>query len=198
MKKYFGFCLLFIMLICTACSDDHNPQIQSEPETILITIPESYFRFTRADIEEQVESYKKYCTNVKIEDADLVLEVTEKQRNNLVDMNDEYIEKTVEEFKAVDSNYNCELSPDYSSVVYEYDEKLYEYDREENGRIQAGILMGVTSTHVLNGILENNNPDWEIQLVVKNCYNGNVVAETVLPEGGFTIRNEDWEASYKE
>lgn len=154
MKKYLSLFLLGIMLICTACSNAENSQIQSETETISIIIPETYLKFTRADIEDTAEDYKKYCTDVKIE-----------------------------EFNAVDSKYNCELSPDYSSVVYEFDEKLYEKERETKGHIQAGILLGVTSTHVLNGILENQEPDWKIQLVVKNCHTGNVVVEVNLPEG---------------
>lgn len=196
MKKFFSLFLLSIMLLCTACSDDKN--IQTQPETTTITIPESYLKFTRADVEEEVESYKEYCTDAKAEGPNLVLEITEEQRKKLIAMNDEYIEKTIKEFETVNSDYKCELSPDYSRVVYEYDENLYEYDLPTKGRIQAGILLGVTSTHALNGILENNNPDWEIQLVVKNCHTGRVVVEVNLPEEECFLGEEEWEASYSE
>lgn len=193
--------LVVVLLMCTGCSgSDKNTSEEKERQagkTSEITIPETYLNFTDQNTEELAESYKEYCRDVRIDGAGVVIEVTEKQRKKLMKINDDYKDEVIKRFEAVDEKYKCEIDEDYSRIVYEYDENLYEKDANENTHIQGEVLMGVISACAMNQILEKNNTDWEITVIVKNCHNGNVVVETVLPEGEFFIGADEWAESYR-
>lgn len=181
-----------MMLTACAPKGQHVPSDNDteEDKVTEITIPASYLDFTGNDAEETAEDYKAYCTDAAVQDGNVVLEVNEQQMQEILEMNQDFIDDALEDFQEENSQYSYELKDDFSGVVYRYDESI------ESG-VQAKMLMGVTSMYALNGIIESGNSDWSVEVTIENCHTGNAVAQGVLPDDSITFGQEEWEASYE-
>ena len=193
MKKIAAILLTAVMML-TACAPkgQHVPSDNDteEDKVTEITIPASYLDFTGNDAEETAEDYKAYCTDAAVQDGNVVLEVNEQQMQEILEMNQDFIDDVLEDFQEENSQYSYELKDDFSGVVYRYDESI------ESG-VQAKMLMGVTSMYALNGIIESGNSDWSVEVTIENCHTGNAVAQGVLPGDWITLGEQEWEASYE-
>ena len=115
----------------------------------------------------------------------------ERQKQEILEMNQEFIDDALEDFQEENSQYSYELRDDFSGVVYRYDESI-------ESVVQAKMLMGVTSMYALNGIIESGNSDWSVEVTIENCcHTGNAVAQGVLPGDWITLGEQEWEASYE-
>ena len=193
MKKIAAILLTAVMML-TACAPkgQHVPSDNDteEDKVTEITIPASYLDFTGNDAEETAEDYKAYCTDAAVQDGNVVLEVNEQQMQEILEMNQDFIDDALEDFQEENSQYSYELKDDFSGVVYRYDESI------ESG-VQAKMLMGVTSMYALNGIIESGNSEWSVKVTIENCHTGNVVAQGVLPDDSISFGQEEWETSYE-
>lgn len=193
MKKIAAILLMAVMML-TACAPkgQHVPSDNDteEDKVTEITIPASYLDFTGNDAEETAEDYKAYCTDAVVQDGNVVLEVNEQQKQEILEMNQDFIDDALEDFQEENSQYSYELKDDFSGVVYRYDESI------ESG-VQAKMLMGVTSMYALNGIIESGNSEWSVEVTIENCHTGNVVAQGVLPDDSISFGQEEWETSYE-
>lgn len=193
MKKIATILLMAVMML-TACAPkgQHVPSDNDTEEDKVseITIPASYLEFTGNDAEETAEDYKAYCTDATVQDGNVVLEVNEQQKQEILEMNQDFIDDALEDFQEENSQYSYELKDDFSGVVYRYDESI------ESG-VQAKMLMGVTSMYALNGIIESGNSEWSVEVTIENCHTGNVVAQGVLPDDSISFGQEEWETSYE-
>ncbi len=193
MKKIATILLMAVMML-TACAPkgQHVPSDNDTEEDKVseITIPASYLEFTGNDAEETAEDYKAYCTDATVQDGNVVLEVNEQQKQEILEMNQDFIDDALEDFQEENSQYSYELKDDFSGVVYRYDESI------ESG-VQAKMLMGVTSMYALNGIIESGNSEWSVKVTIENCHTGNVVAQGVLPDDSISFGQEEWETSYE-
>ncbi len=193
MKKIATILLMAVMML-TACAPkgQHVPSDNDTEEDKVseITIPASYLEFTGNDAEETAEDYKAYCTDATVQDGNVVLEVNEQQKQEILEMNQDFIDDALEDFQEENSQYSYELKDDFSGVVYRYDESI------ESG-VQAKMLMGVTSMYALNGIIESGNSEWSVKVSIENCHTGNVVAQGVLPDDSISFGQEEWETSYE-
>lgn len=194
MKKIAAILLMAVMML-TACAPkgQHVPSDNDteEDKVTEITIPASYLDFTGNDAEETAEDYKAYCTDAAVQDRNVVLEVNEQQKQEILEMNQGFIDDAVEDFQEENLQYSYELKDDFSGVVYRYDESI------ESG-VQAKMLMGVTSMYALNGIIEIGNSEWSVEVTIENCHTGNVVAQGVLPDDSISFGQEEWETSYEQ
>lgn len=107
-----------------------------QQETIEITLPGSLFEFANTDLQDNKEAFEKYCTDVREVGDSLVLEVTEEQREALIEMNQKNIDDILDQVEEENSQYSYELKDDFSGVVYRYDESI-------ESVVQAKMLMGV-------------------------------------------------------
>lgn len=193
MKKTAAILLMAVMML-TACApqEQHvSPDNDTEEDKVTeITIPASYLEFTGNDAEETAEDYKPYCTDAAVQDGNVVLEVNEWQKQEILEMNQDFIDDALEDFQEENSQYSYELRDDFSGVVYRYDESI-------ESVAQAKMLMGVTSMYALNGIIESGNSDWSVEVTIENCHTGNAVAQGVLPGDSITLGEQEWEASYE-
>lgn len=193
MKKIATILLMAVMML-TACAPkgQHVPSDNDTEEDKVseITIPASYLEFTGNDAEETAEDYKAYCTDATVQDGNVVLEVNEQQKQEILEMNQDFIDDALEDFQEENSQYSYELKDDFRGVVYRYDESI------ESG-VQAKMLMGVTSMYALNGIIESGNSEWSVKVSIENCHTGNVVAQGVLPDDSISFGQEEWETSYE-
>lgn len=178
------------VLLCSACAVAKPTETKVE-KTEEITIPASFIHFINSDAEKVATSYEDYCAETIMKDGDVILSVTEKQKNKIVNMNCDFIDETIETLEDAAPEYSFELAEDYSSATYRYDENI-------DGILQAKLLLGITSMHVLNGILVTGNSDWSIEVTIMNCHNDNVVARGTLPDDTINLDDEIWEASYLE
>ena len=80
------------------------------------------------------------------------------------------LQDNLDQVEAENSEYSCELSSEYSKVVYKYDENI-------DGILQAKILVSLTSIYVMNGIIETNNSDWSVDASIVNCHTGKTVVQ---------------------
>lgn len=103
---------------------------------------------------------------------------------------DEIQQEALMEGDISNSEYSCELSSDYSKVVYKYDENI-------DGILQAKILVSLTSIYVMNGIIETNNSDWSVDASIVNCHTGKTVVQGIFPGASLTFGEAEWEASYE-
>lgn len=188
--------LAAVVFACAACAESpseeqNNINEETEPqETIEITLPGSLFEFANTDLQDNKEAFEEYCTDVREVGDSLVLEVTEEQREALIEMNQKNIDDILDQVEEENSQYSYELRDDFSGVVYRYDESI-------ESVVQAKMLMGVTSMYALNGIIESGNSDWSVEVTIENCHTGNAVAQGVLPGDSITLGEQEWEASYE-
>ena len=103
-------------------------------------------------------------------------------------MNQKNIDDILDQVEEENSEYSCELSSDYSKVVYKYDENI-------DGILQAKILVSLTSIYVMNGIIETN--DWSVDASIVNCHTGKTVVQGTFPGASLTFGEAEWKASYE-
>ena len=141
------------------------------PETTEeIVIPASIFRFTNTDIEDNMDDFRDYCTGVRRDGDDLILEVTPSQKDDLIEMYAGSIDDVLEDLAEEEQGYYVEADKDHSRFVYHYDEDI-------DGILEAKMLLAITASDVLTGIVETGDPDWNVRAKIVNCHTGLTVGE---------------------
>ena len=98
-KVLFCMCFIFILLVFSSCVT----QVNNQSDTIsTIIIPASYIRFCGIEQDEYIESfysnYNDIYTEVKAEGEDIVVNMTEPQRQNFIKQTEQFIDKFLEEY----------------------------------------------------------------------------------------------------
>lgn len=161
-------------------------------EVFSITIPKSYFDFTNTQIDENVNTLKnlgnEYITSVKTENSTIIIEMTESQKNKLIERNNKYIETLLNDFSNANEKYRYEFNSDFSELTYYFDENI--------SAITQGKLVSIIAGYILNNILKTNNQDWKVHLKIINCHTNKVVAEGNLPKDTIKYGETEWNNSY--
>lgn len=197
MKKLYKYLLdavvVSTVLACSACASMPvaDPAVEGDqPETLeKITIPASIFEFANSDIEDNFEEFSDYCYSVERDGNDLILGVTPPQKEELIEMYAASIDDVLETMTEEEPGYYVETDKDHSRFVYHYDEKI-------DNVLQARMLLTITTSDVLIGILETKDPNWNVQARIVNCHTGLAVGETTFPQGSITFGPDEWKASY--
>lgn len=188
-KWLMGISLICLSLLSVGCSQNNKNEIQEEALTE-ITIPASFLQFTGNDVQESALGYEAYCTNAQVSGEDVVLQVTEQEKADLIKMNQDFIDDALADFTVENPQYSYELKEDFSRVTYRFDENI-------DPTVMASLLIGVTSMTVLNGIIENNESDWSIEVIIENCHTNKIVAEGTLPQDTIAFGESEWQQSYE-
>lgn len=186
-----------VILTCSACSVIPAADPAEEPATEKalpetteeITIPASIFKFANTDIEDNMEAFGDYCTDVRRDGDDLILEVTPSQKEELIEMYTGSIDDVLEDMAEEEQGYYVETDIDHSRFVYHYDENI-------DGILEAKMLLTITASDVLTGIMETGDPDWNVRAKIVNCHTGLTVGEGTFPGGSITFGPDEWKASY--
>ena len=200
MKKWYKYVLdaamVAAVLVCSACANapaaDPNPEpVEGDQPKNLeeITIPASIFEFANSDIDDNFEEFSEYCYSVERDGNDLILGVTRSQKEELIEMYSDSIDDVLEKMTKEEQGYYVETDKDHSRFVYHYDENI-------DGVLQAKMLLTITTSDVLIGILETKDPNWNVQAKITNCHTGLTIGETTFPEGSMTFGPDEWKASY--
>lgn len=182
-----------LILSCVGCGgtiDVTADETTIQESTEEITIPASYLNFISANANETAEGYEEYCTKAEVQGQDVILKVTEQEKKDILEMNQDFADDVLEDFKSEDPEYSYVLKEDFGGVVYSYDENI------ESG-VEARLLMGVTAMYALNNMIEENSSDWSVEVTIENCHTGNIVATGVLPQDTISFGESEWEASYE-
>ena len=189
------------IFICSACAgmtnaepagDKENRKDVTDEQTVkteYITIPASLLKFSSSDLQDNIEAFSDYCTSVRQDGNDMIIEVTPEQKETLIQMYEDNIREVADDMVEADPSYSCELDEDYSRVVYRYDENI-------DGVLQAKVLLSLTTSYALKGIMETGNPDWHIHAEIVNCHTGATVVEGTLPDEEINFGPDEWDKSY--
>ena len=82
-----------------------------------ITIPASLIKFSSSDLQDNIEAFSDYCTSVRQDGDDMIIEVTTEQKETLIQMHEDNIREVMDDMVEADPSYSCELDEDYSRVV---------------------------------------------------------------------------------
>lgn len=172
-------------------ADFNEDIINNKEEIFSIIFPESYYGINSTKIEEDLEFLKglgdEYITNAKIEKNTLVLEVTESQKNKLIERNNGFLEKYSNMFINSNENYHYEYNTDSNELSFYFDENH-----------TSSTMVGLTVTYgayLMNNILSERE-DWKINLKIINCDTNQLVAEALMPGEELSFDEIDWKNSY--
>lgn len=143
-------------------------------------IPASIFKFANTDIEDNMEAFEDYCTDVRRDGDDLILEVTPTQKEELIEIYAESIDDVLEDMEKDEQGYYVEADTDHSRFIYHIDENI-------DGILQAKMLLTITTSDVLTGIMETGDPNWSVSAKIVNCHTGLTVGEGTFPDGSITF-----------
>ena len=187
-----------VISVCSACGaipeknhggNSGDRKDAADEKTEEITIPASLIKFSSSDLQDNIEAFSDYCTSVRQDGDDMIIEVTTEQKETLIQMHEDNIREVMDDMVEADPSYSCELDEDYSRVVYRYDENI-------DGILQAKVLLSLTTSYALKGIMETGNPDWHIHAEIVNCHTGVTVVEGTLPDEAINFGPDEWEKSY--
>lgn len=184
--------LTALMLIsgCQSQVASDDPFIHQQEAVSEVIIPASLLDFANTDIEENAESARDYCTEVRQQDGNLILVVTEAQRKALIEMNQEEIDDVIHDAAQANPLYSITINEDSDQIIFAYDEQI-------DGLLQARMLLSVTTLSVFNDMLQGGSTDWHREVVVRNCHTGKTVASGTLPEQTIAFDMSAWQASYE-
>lgn len=184
-------CFTFILLFFSSCVTQVNNQSDSISTMI---IPRSFLRFTGVEQDEFIESfssnYNDIYTEVKAEGEDVVVSMTELQRQNFIKQNERDTDSALEDYYSYNSKYKFCGSDNYKKVEFYHDEHLPKLD-------EGATILWVVSGYGLMQLLTNNSGDWSVEVEVYNCHTGKLVAEGTAPHEHLGWTSEDWTRSYE-
>ncbi len=180
--------LLLLIVLASGCAN-------SKPKTETYVIPNSYWTYTSTTTEEAVETFHKlgddYYTEVKIVDEGVQVELTEQQRDKLVQRNNDYIEKLVADYKAYNSEYWYVPDENYQKLAFYFDEKI-------PNLLHAATVYNLAAGYGLNYILLNNTTEWGVDISIYNCHTNKLVVSIDAPYETVSYGPAEWKASYDE
>ena len=164
-------CSLFILLFFSSCVT----QVKNQSDSIsTIIIPASYIRFCGIEQDEYIESYPlEQCIGIKADGEDVVINMTESQRQNIINQTEQFIDDFLEDYYKYNSEYKFHGSDDYKKAEFYYDEKF--------SFSEMGSILGVLGEYGQMQLLTNNSGDWNVEVKIYNCHTGKLVSEGTVP-----------------
>ena len=190
-KVLFCMCFIFILLVFSSCVTQVNNQSDS---ISTMTIPHSLIRFCGLEKDEFIESFSSnhndIYTEVKVEGEDVVVSMTEPQRQNFIKQTERIIDNSLDDYYNYNSEYKFHGSSDYKKVEFYHDEHLRKLDEET-------AILKVVSQYAQMQLLTDNTRDWNVEVKVYNCHTGKLVGEGTAPHDHLRWTSEDWSKSYE-
>lgn len=190
-KRIISYVMMLILLTTCACAKKTSLKETNDEELIEILIPFSFMEVAGLNTKSTMEMFEgygeEYCTSTKSDVKGVILKVTEEQQQNLIQMNNNYVDEVMDPFLSQNPLYGFSGSEDYSEVTFSYDEEA-----------DPTAIMLAIMRYMMNSLLLNTYGEWEIHITIVNCHSGNIVDEGVLPGAGLVFGPDEWEASYAE
>ncbi len=179
--------LMLVLLLVSGCG-------HKEAKTETYSIPWTYWSYTGTTKEAGVDSFNElgqdYCTSAKVVDDHVEIELTEQQREKLIERNNTYIAELVDEFKAYNSEYRYEPDETYQKVALYFDENIPTI-------LHVSTFYNITACYGMNYMLTNHVAEWNVELSIYNCHTDKLVAFANVPYDSVSYGPEEWAASYQ-
>lgn len=183
---------IFTLVCLLFCGCSQSSPASDKTETYII--PNSYFKFTGSEVAEAVESCLElgsdFCTDAKEIPEGMQLELTDQQRNNLIQRNDDFVDELAQQFTSSNSMYRYISDGSYKKLILYFDENI-------SSIIEVKTILGISSSYGMNYMLLNNTTDWNVQIEISNCHTNKLVASVNIPDGEISYGAKEWEESYK-
>lgn len=180
--------LIALLILCTACTSTQK----TEPYTEYL-IPNSLISFTRVETDEYVDSMNElgnnYLLSAEKNSEGIEVKMTESQKQEFIKKNEGFVQDCIDDFTGQNELYSV-VYDDYSKLELYFDEH-YEYIT-----LLASMVGLVTYFGILQ-IFTTGDSNWSVEVTVYNCHTGKQVSSAVMPEGGFSIGDEEWKISYE-
>lgn len=188
--------LLLCVLLCGCSSPESNPKPEaSTPCTETYIIPNSFWEYSGTKPEDAVDTFFElgddYYTSAKVVDEGVQVELTELQRDNLIQRNNDYNERLIADFMAYNSEYWYVPDENYQRLAFYFDEKI-------PGFLNVKTVYNLAAGYGMNYILQNNTVDWNVEISIYNCHTGKLVASVNSPYETVSYGPEEWQKSYEE
>ena len=188
MKRNIFMTMILSLVFLCGCSAEKTEEVKT------YIVPESYFTYTGTDPAEDVEFMNgkgaEYSMSAKVSEGNLVLELTDSQRDAFVQRNNEFIDQLANSLLSTSEYYKFVKDENYKKVDFYFDELA-------SPMAQVQAVFGAASGYRLNQILINNTTDWHVEVNIYNCHTGKAVMSVVIPEGEASYGQEEWINSYK-
>lgn len=160
-----------------------------------VEIPASYYEFfgdTPADDVEAVQALgPAFCTRCYRSNGGMVMKLSPRQRENLRSKYLSWIHYYTDELESAGENYQVIGSKDYRVLTLVFDEKLDVNSTNE-------LVQGLSYYYVLNQLLDGAGENWSLDLRIKNCNTGKLVAKVKIPEQNIDFSGADWDRGIDE
>lgn len=190
MKKNLITILMILTLMLNGCS-----QVTETSKTNDYIIPTEYFEFLNAEPEDAIEAYselgEEYCTEIVETEDGVMLKLTDEQRDNMIQRNNDMIDEQLDEFTDNNALYSYEADENYEKLILSFDENLSVTD-------QIATVFGVPSIYGMNYMLQNNTTEWVVDVTILNCHTGKEVISMKVPVDKVSYGPAEWEESYSE
>ncbi len=190
--------LLSVLLLLCSCSKNEkekNENVEKTEKTEKYIIPESWLRFSGMTPEESLESLLKlgedYYTDAIVSGNNLELMLTDRQRDNHIKRNDEYLNEIVATVSEANSLYRCVLDENYQKFEIHMDEKMSTY-------LQVTTLGMFALCYGQNYMFKNKTSEWSVDISIYNCHTGKLVISMTVPTDLGSWGDKEWEASYND
>ena len=183
--------IIFVVICCvlSACSRS----VPNDGNTETYIIPCSYFEFTGSEISDAVASCLSlgdaFCTEAKEVPEGMQLKLTDKQLENLIQRNNEFIKDLADKLEDSNSLYKFVMDDSYKNLTLYFDENI-------PSTLQVQTILGIASYYGMNYMLLNNTVEWNVQIEIFNCHTNKLVASVNIPDEEISYGAKDWEESY--
>lgn len=152
-----------------------------------------------ADIKAQdykpLEPGNEYYTSITIDGDELRLEVTEKQKENIIANNVKLAQGAVEVFSQLSDKNTAEWNDDFSNLTFYMDcEKSYGDNVVQSGMNMESVVM-LNYVMSINRVLVTGDRDEVINTTVINAESGHILANALMPFEPVSITSKDYEVS---
>lgn len=187
-------CLCILFCFSSCAKNTVSDTLPTNAEVYEIIIPNSLLSISGISELEYIASFDNEThdvyTDVQLIDDEVILYLTDTQRQNLINQVKDTIDIILEDYYQCNTNYSFIGDDDYKSITFIYDENISE-------SLETKVLGAVFAKYAYLNVLEHKDPNWKIHLQIYNCHTNKLVIEGDLEKERVSWSQDDWARSYE-
>ena len=187
-------CLCILFCFSSCAKNTVSDILPTNAEVYEIIIPNSLLSISGISELEYIASFDNEThdvyTDVQLVDDEVILYLTDIQRQNLINQVKDTIDIILEDYYQCNTNYSFIGDDDYKSITFIYDENISE-------NLETKVLGAVFAKYAYLNVLEQKDPNWKIHLQIYNCHTNKLVIEGDLEKERISWSQDDWARSYE-
>lgn len=187
-------CLCILFCFSSCAKNTVSDILPTNAEVYEIIIPDSLLNISGISELEYIASFDNEThdvyTDVQLVDDEVILYLTDIQRQNLINQVKDTIDIILEDYYQSNPDYKFMGDKNYQSITFSYDENISE-------RLETTVLGAVFAKYAYLNVLEHKDPNWKIHLQIYNCHTNKLVIEGDLEKERVSWSQDDWARSYE-